>query len=258
MNAATAQLPVKMVEQLAKRDRRRAFEAHRVVDAAPVSAQAKELGHLFVTLFAQRDWSESWASLEWLAEMLLEHFNRRGCEGRLGRSGPGNGRRRAMLCDQSVANRVRELERVGGMVEVKRRKVPGATLKHTLQIRPVGLLRDALRGAYKGWRHVFDQSATPAPASTPKIRAAIQPLAAALVSALRAAQPKKLGLREQLLPEASMCRASLDDVPSDDRAAEKPPPRESAIARAALEAGANGDGDAADSLARLRAAGILD
>lgn len=235
-------------EQLAKKNRRRMFEAHSVIDQAPLSANAKELCHLLVQLLGARGWKSVYASSERLALMLYEDFNRKGCAERDGQRGRSTGRRRLTLTGQSVLNRLHAAVRCD-LFRIARKRVEG-TKRFTYEITPTGLVRDALRGVYKGWRACFDEvEAAKAADERSVVKAAS--------SAVRALASKMFDPLVQVLPEDGRSRAARDAFDRGDRAAAPPPARAERVIAAALEADTDSDRGAADAVARLRAVGIL-
>lgn len=225
------------LEQLAKKNRRRMFEAHSVIDCAPVSVQAKEYAHLLCKMLGARGWVSVFASATKQARWLAEDFNRKGFEHRDGQRGKGTGKRRAHLTGQAILNRAHELH-AAGLVRIVRRRV-GSTLGFTLEIRPDGLLRDALRGAYRSWRACFDADEESRNA------------------AAAAEKPNVLGEPVQVLPENGVRRAARVLVRSVVRAAKTGAAKAETVIAAALEADSEQDRGGAEAVARLRALGIL-
>lgn len=138
----------------ANRNRRRATEAHCVVDACPVSPGTKEYLHLVVRFLGARGWGSLYASAPKQAEWLREDFARHGCASRVSRRGRSTGRKRRTLTRQSILNRMRAGVRAGLLKVTRRGRNTGRGW--TYEIRPDGPLRDALRGAYKSWRGCFE------------------------------------------------------------------------------------------------------
>lgn len=162
--------------------RQQIHQGHLLVDAAPISQEAKHLCHLFVDRFVALNYPHIGASCKTLAKWLEEAYAIGGCRYRLGVRGPARtGPKRETLSDSTINRYVVELlrvglvEQIGGGRAVGRRYAgkPARGLQRWLK--PSGLLWDVLRGAYKPWRDEFARTATPAQASLalPSVVAAV-------------------------------------------------------------------------------------
>lgn len=142
--------------------RQQIAEGHRVINAAPISQEAKHLGHLFVDRFFALNWRHVSASCETLAKWLEENYAIRGCRYRLGSRGPAKcGPKRPTLSRETIRRYVGELLRAGLIEQLGGGRAVGARYAGKKPrglrwwLRPSGLLWDALRGAYKAWRVEF-------------------------------------------------------------------------------------------------------
>jgi hypothetical protein len=163
--------------------RQQIHQGHLLVNAAPISQEAKHLGHLIVDRIVALNYPHIGASCKTLAKWLEEAYAIGGCRYRIGRRGPARcGPKRETLSESTINRYVIELlrvgllEQIGGGRAVGRRYAgkPARGLQRWLK--PSGLLWDVLRGAYKPWRDEFSRGATPVQGSLelPSVVAAVR------------------------------------------------------------------------------------
>lgn len=151
---------------LPEKQRRRVKAAFQVIDKAPIDADTKMLGYLFVRLFGVRGWPVVWTGNDKLGRWLRHDYALKGGQHRSGQRGLGTGKKRAWLSTASIGRRVKKLAEVG-LVKVlgggntadvrygtwSRTKFGKARWKASAPVRGLkrailsaGLLKDALRG----------------------------------------------------------------------------------------------------------------